>query len=196
MLDLSKTRMCPWPPRFSTCDICYDLKNRIGSRVTPAEQRLASLKPYREHLASQFTDRQIVWMQRECAMDMTGPGSRTLTILTDGMDQGKLCIPRDPQLRLVARLAGAQRPRCKVHGAWALGWVLGASVLDETSRHDSTCIIEVIQRALERARPLEDPSVSQSVSQIQASTCFQLHPAPVRSPTNAKCRVFIVTLSS
>ena len=45
------------------------------------------------------------------------------------------------------------RPRLKVHGVWCFNICLNISVLDETSKHDSNCVITVIAKALEEALP-------------------------------------------
>ena len=42
-----------------------------------------------------------------------------------------------------------QRPRLKVHGVWAYGYIVNISVMDEVSRHDSSCIIEMISQTIE-----------------------------------------------
>jgi hypothetical protein len=43
------------------------------------------------------------------------------------------------------------RPRMKIHGCWAFGVCVNIFVLDETSKHNSSCIIEVIAQTIERA---------------------------------------------
>lgn len=52
--------------------------------------------------------------------------------------EAKYMVPRDPSLRTAYRTAKFQRPRLKVHGVWAFGYVLHIGVLDETSHHDSS----------------------------------------------------------
>lgn len=42
-----------------------------------------------------------------------------------------------------------QRPRLKVHGVWAFGYALRIAVLDETTFHGSSMVIEMLHIALE-----------------------------------------------
>ena len=42
-----------------------------------------------------------------------------------------------------------QRPRVKVHGAWAFGYTLNVYVLDESAPHDSSAIIEIVAATIE-----------------------------------------------
>ena len=44
-----------------------------------------------------------------------------------------------------------ERPRVKVHGAWAFGHFLNIFVLDEPAKHDSSSIIEIIAQTIEDA---------------------------------------------
>lgn len=44
-----------------------------------------------------------------------------------------------------------QKPRMKLHGCWAFGFTLQLWCLDETSKHDSACIIEILARTIQRA---------------------------------------------
>ena len=67
-----------------------------------------------------------------------------LTLLTHGHQ------PDSPQPELGLR-AKHQRPRVKVHGAWAFGHCLVVGVLDESAKHDSACIIELLSLTIEHA---------------------------------------------
>ena len=42
----------------------------------------------------------------------------------------------------------------KLHGAWAHGWWLDLGVMDEPTKHDPACIMEIISRRLERVQVL------------------------------------------
>ena len=48
-----------------------------------------------------------------------------------------------------------QRPRLKVHGAWAFGFCLNIFVMDDPSRHDSSAIIEILAITIEDDPGLE-----------------------------------------
>ena len=43
------------------------------------------------------------------------------------------------------------KPRMKLHGAWFFGFNLDLNVLDETSKHDATSIIEMLARGIQQA---------------------------------------------
>jgi len=63
------------------------------------ESKLGALVQYREHLASQYSDRTIQWALQELALD---PMSNCLVAQLDGMDQAKFKLPRDPKLKATA----------------------------------------------------------------------------------------------
>jgi hypothetical protein len=42
-----------------------------------------------------------------------------------------------------------QRPRVKVHGAWAFGYTLNVYILDEVAKHDSSAILEILSQTIE-----------------------------------------------
>ena len=44
-----------------------------------------------------------------------------------------------------------QKPRMKLHGAWNYGYSLDLHCIDETSRHDSSCIIEILAQSIQYA---------------------------------------------
>lgn len=54
-----------------------------------------------------------------------------------------------PGSSLLALRAKHERPRVKVHGAWAFGRFLNIFVMDEVAKHDSSCIIEMLAITLE-----------------------------------------------
>lgn len=56
---------------------------------------------YRSHLHDQFCDRTICWRLQA---DSSDPTTDVVTICTDGLDQAKFALPRDPQLRTSAAL--------------------------------------------------------------------------------------------
>lgn len=39
----------------------------------------------------------------------------------------------------------AKRPKMKVHGLWIFGYSLEIRVMDETLKHDSSCVTELIE---------------------------------------------------
>ena len=108
---------------------------------------MAATKTYRDHLHDQYVDRSVAWSLQELSCDIS---SGTLCICLDGMDQGKFAIPSDASLRASAVRAKHVRPTLKLHGAWCFGWVLDLWVLDEPTKHDSSCVIEIVALCLER----------------------------------------------
>lgn len=172
---------------FSQCEVCWTLKSQLNSKTLSLDQKLGCLHQYREHLHDQFCDRSVIWkLQAESA----DPNTDFVIISTDGLDQSKFTLPRDPHLKASAalsfelistfflssnscffsflqveplKLIGTipiiapmlrekhQRPRVKVHGAWAFGYTLNVYVMDEPSPHDSSAIIEIVAATIEDA---------------------------------------------
>ena len=176
---------------FTTCEVCCAFKTQLQDRSLSFEQKLGCLQGYRSHLHDQYCDRTVIWTLLSEGCD---PQSRILMICTDGLDQAKFALPRDPLLRTNAGLTLAhwfvyfgfsypnepiipiwsprkwwpwsllflnpfgclgnlrskhQRPRLKIHGVWAYGYVVNISVMDESSRHDSSAIIEMVSQTIE-----------------------------------------------
>lgn len=42
-----------------------------------------------------------------------------------------------------------QRPRLKIHGAWAFGYTLNVFIMDENAKHDSSAILEILTQTVE-----------------------------------------------
>ena len=55
--------------------------------------------------------------------------------------QAKYMIPRDPGLQTAYRAAKLQRPKFKIHGVRAFGFVLRPAVLEERTYHGSALVI-------------------------------------------------------
>lgn len=119
---------------------------RFNDGSLSASVRLGALKAYRRHLTEQFADRCAFWALKSVSGD---PDSGVLVIMTDGADQAKFALPRDPGLRSAYRVSNLFRPRCKIHGCWAFGYSLNIAVLDEVQKHDSSCVLELIAQTLE-----------------------------------------------
>ena len=133
-------------PRFSQCELCFHFKSDLANAAS-MEERLGILMRYRKHLADQYQDRSICWGLQELCLDEM---SNLLVLQTDGMDQAKFRLPRDPKLRASAAVCLAwtcwflcnrvtcggnlkhwtgfkclrpteKRPKVKVHGVWCFG---------------------------------------------------------------------------
>ena len=86
---------------FSQCEICQTLKSDLSDKALNFDQKLGALQMYRAHLHDQFCDRTIcLRLQAESAY----PSTDLVTICTDGLDQAKFALPRDPLLRSSAAL--------------------------------------------------------------------------------------------
>lgn len=82
---------------FSTCEVCYAFKQQLSNRSLSMEQKLGTLSGYRKHLYDQFCDRTQMWSMQAESQD---PNSSLLVIRTDGLDQSKFALPREPELRV------------------------------------------------------------------------------------------------
>ena len=86
---------------FSQCEICKNLKEDLSNKALSFDQKLGALQLYRAHLHDQFCDRSICWRLQSEGAD---PSTDLLVIATDGLDQAKFALPRDPNLRSSAYL--------------------------------------------------------------------------------------------
>ena len=50
---------------FTACEVCTALKQQLATRTFTLDQRLGSLKLYRDHLHSQYCDRTAMWTLQE-----------------------------------------------------------------------------------------------------------------------------------
>lgn len=65
------------------------------------EGKLRALKVYRQHIHDQFCDRTVLWRLQSESND---PTNTVLFISTDGLDQSKFALPREPELKNNAQL--------------------------------------------------------------------------------------------
>lgn len=86
---------------FTTCEVCCAFKSQLQDRTLSFEQKLGCLQGYRKHLHDQYCDRTMIWTLQSEGSD---PNAGVLMICTDGLDQAKFSLPRDPQLRSNAGL--------------------------------------------------------------------------------------------
>ena len=95
---------------FTTCEVCAVLKEQLSDKSMSLEQKLGSLETYRAHLHAQYTDRSILWQLQGESAD---PNTDILLISTDGLDQSKFSLPRDPMLKTNAALSfGLRVAKC------------------------------------------------------------------------------------
>ena len=86
---------------FTSCEVCTALKGQLNDKALSMEQKLGALKLYRSHLHSQYSDRTVIWQLQSESAD---PTNEILLISTDGLDQSKFALPREPELRNNAAL--------------------------------------------------------------------------------------------
>ena len=86
---------------FTTCEVCAVLKAQLADRSFTMDQKLGTLHTYRSHLHDQFADRCTLWKLQS---EGTDHQSGILFISTDGLDQSKFALPREPGLRANAAL--------------------------------------------------------------------------------------------
>lgn len=86
---------------FTVCEVCQTLKADLSDKGLSFDQKLGALQLYRAHLHDQFCDRTVCWRLQSESAD---PSTDVLAICTDGLDQAKFSLPRDPQLRASAAL--------------------------------------------------------------------------------------------
>lgn len=86
---------------FSQCEICQLLKQDLANKALSFEQKLGAVQMYRAHLHDQFCDRSVCWQIQAESAD---PSTDVLCICTDGLDQAKFALPRDPGLRTSSAL--------------------------------------------------------------------------------------------
>ena len=83
------------------CAICHSLQQQLNDKSLDMSVKLGALAEYRSHLHNQFCDRASTWQLQETAMD---PHSGLMVVSTDGCDQSKFALPRDPAFRSSAGL--------------------------------------------------------------------------------------------
>lgn len=65
-----------------------------------------------------------------------------------------------------------ERPRLKVHGAWAFGRFLNIFLMDDVARHDSSTVIEMISLTLEAVACQHQASLNTYVSYSKMTNQF------------------------
>lgn len=163
------------PLRFTVCDVCEQLKSQLHDKSVPLAEKLGAVTRYQQHLKDQYIDRSVAWQMCDVANCQDGD---VLVLWLDAMEQAKFAIPRHRGLRtasatfltqkildLVQNMSNTadrflilfsmlrsklQKPRMKLHGCWAFGYTLQLFCLDDTSKHDATCIIEILALTIQK----------------------------------------------
>ena len=162
--------------------------NRFQNREVEVsmDERLGALKLYRRHLVEQYSDRCAFWSLKDISGEVM---SRTVCMCTDGADQAKYMVPRDPGLQTAYRSAKLHRPRLKIHGIWAFGYCLRIAVLDESTYHGSAMVVEMISLAIEDVM-----RISKERGQPPPHTCVVVGDNTVKELKNTYCLTAMANL--
>ena len=81
---------------FTACEVCSVLKQQLNDKSLGVEAKIEVLHQYRLHLHSQYSDRTCLWTLQSQGSE---PHCEVLFLSTDGLDQAKFSLPRDPGLK-------------------------------------------------------------------------------------------------
>ena len=110
---------------FSICPVCVQHKLLIRHLSSDLNGRVRQRALFDRHLASQLKDRQCYWSMRASSRLHL----KTISIIIDGMDQGKYATPRS-KLFESHFFEKYSRPRLHVWGILCHGYVAALSVSD------------------------------------------------------------------
>lgn len=128
----------------SICTECYKHKALISALSRHISARRTQESLYHQHLEDQFRDRICYW---EARGESRSQSSR-VTLIIDGMDQGKFGLPRHKSVNTKA-LSGFQRPRLHVAAAICHGHFISAYVTDGDLCKDSNTSMEMLSHCLD-----------------------------------------------
>lgn len=121
------------------CSICIKHKMAIRSLGHHLNARLKQLEEYHNHLHNQYLDRLAYWSSRGVSRSR----GNELTIICDGMDQGKFAYPRAPCMKS-KDFASWSRPRAHVIGVLLHGRAIVFAVTEPDVPKDSTTHVELL----------------------------------------------------
>ena len=111
-----------------------------GHSAARSEQQ----KLYHKHLRHQYCDRLVYWKLRADSRDQLVP---VVTMVTDGMDQSKFCLPRHEAMRS-KDFGSFIRPRLHISAIIAHGWHVIFQISPPDLPKDSNASIELISHSL------------------------------------------------
>ena len=130
----------------ASCSECVKHKSLIQSLAHHLVARRAQQDLYYKHLEAQFKDRINYWQLRAESRNKQGQ----LTIIVDGMDQSKCCLPRHPCFK--AKLFdNFQRPRLHLSSAIAHGHFVAIFITEADLPKDANFSTECVACALNLA---------------------------------------------
>ena len=96
--------------------------------------------------------------------------------------KAKYAVPRHPELKTCYRSNKLARPRLKIPGVWCFNYSLRIGVLDETVRHGSSMVVEILMMGIEDTmricrenKPCPDCLVvvgDNTVKELKNNICF------------------------
>ncbi|CAE7294563.1 unnamed protein product, partial [Symbiodinium sp. CCMP2592] len=131
----------------AVCTTCVRHKSLIASLNHHLNARRHQQELYYAHIRQQFNDRCIYWSMRGLARLRTD----TVTMICDGMDQSKFCLPRSPFMRAKAFDSWA-RPKQHVYCCLVHGQFIAMSVSEPCLRKDSNTCVELVGSCLQRLK--------------------------------------------
>ena len=130
----------------ASCSECIKHKSLIQSLAHHLVARRAQQDLYYKHLEAQFKDRIHYWQLRAESRNKQGQ----LTVIVDGMDQSKCCLPRHPCFK--AKLFdNFMRPRLHLSAAIAHGHFVAIFITEADLPKDANFSTECVACALNLA---------------------------------------------
>ena len=103
--------------------------------------------------------------------------------------EAKYQVPRDPNLRSCYRASKLHRPKLKIHGAWCFGYTLQLAILEETTYHGSSMVLEVLMMTLEAVMSQRKES-----NQPCPDTLIVVSDNTVKEFKNSPCLTYLASL--
>ena len=125
------------------CTQCVRHKSLIQGLGQHLHARAAAQKLYYAHLRAQFLDRHEYWAVR----GRSRLRGNEISLIADGMDQGKFSVPRHPQIRAAAFDTWI-RPKLHVSVCIAHGYHVIVGVSDADLKKDANTSIEMLCHSL------------------------------------------------
>ena len=104
--------------------------------------------------------------------------------------EAKYCIPRSPALQTAHRTQKLIRPRLKLHAAWSFAHCLRVCVLDETTYHGSSMVIQILAMAIE-----DSMRIAESRG-VKPDTIIIISDNTVKEFKNSNCLNYLLSLVS
>ena len=126
------------------CGTCMRHRALIRALGGHSAARAAQQKLYHTHLRHQYCDRLVYWKMRADSRDSFVP---VVTMVTDGMDQSKFCLPRHEAMRS-KDFGSFIRPKLHISAIIAHGWRVIFQISPPDLPKDSNASIELISHSL------------------------------------------------